>query len=106
MENKEEMLDVAMNIIAFSGEARSNFMLALDLLKENNFEEANECINKGKEKLVKAHTYQTKLIQKECSGENLNTSILIIHAQDHLMSTIVIKDLLKTFIDLYKKIEK
>lgn len=103
---KEEILEISMNIITYSGEARSNFILALDLLKENKLSEASKLIENGKEKLIIAHSYQTKLIQKECLGEDINTNIITIHSQDHLMSTIVIKDLLKTFIDIYEKLKK
>lgn len=41
---KEELTNAGLRVVAFSGNARSNFLEALDLAKACKFEEANQYI--------------------------------------------------------------
>lgn len=95
-----------MQIILFSGNAKSSAMEAIHAAKENNDELAQECIEKAKEELVQAHRVQTSLIQGEIRGEKTEISLLLIHAQDHLMNSITFKDLAIEFVDLYATVNK
>ncbi len=40
---------------------------------------------------------------KEASGEDLDYSVTMMHGQDHLMTTILLKDLMHHLIELYKR---
>ena len=51
--------------------------------------------------MAEAHKTQTRLIQDEINGEKVDTSLLMIHAQDHLM-TLSEKSLIEKMIELYK----
>ena len=93
------------SLISFSGEAKSLLMEVIQLSKKNKFKEANEKLNEAKRKLSKAHNVQTQLIQKEAAGEQVESSLLLVHAQDHLMNALMLKDLAAEFSDIYKKIE-
>ena len=42
-------------------------------------------------------------IKQEAKGEDIAYSITMIHGQDHLMTTLLLKDLMKHLIELYKK---
>lgn len=57
----------------------------------------------GSECLNDAHNAQTSLLQKEASGEDLAFSVTLMHGQDHLMTTILLQDLMKHMIELYKR---
>ncbi|WP_226343543.1 PTS lactose/cellobiose transporter subunit IIA, partial [Streptococcus pneumoniae] len=46
---------------------------------------------------------QTSLLTKEASGEDLAYSVTMMHGQDHLMTTILLKDLMHHLIELYKR---
>ena len=52
--------------------------------------------------MSQAHRSQTELIQGEARGEEKNLSLLLVHAQDHLMNAITIRDMAIEFIDVYK----
>lgn len=95
-----------MQIILFSGNAKSNAMEAIYAAKENNHEKAQDRIEKAQEELIQAHRVQTSLIQGEVRGEKTEISLLLIHAQDHLMNSITFKDLAIEFVDLYKAVKK
>lgn len=92
---------IIMNIINYSGEARSLSMESIALAKEGSFEKAYESIEEATSKLSLAHKSQTKLIQEEARGETKPISLLLIHAQDHLMNAITVKDMAYELIELY-----
>lgn len=88
-------------IITHSGDARSSSMEAITHAKEGEFEQAQRCIEEAENKLSMAHKEQTKLIQAEAQGEKHDISLLLIHAQDHLMNAMTIKDMANEFVELY-----
>lgn len=47
------------------------------------------------EELSKAHHYQTELIQNEAGGEKTEMTLLMVHAQDHLMNAMTVKDMVR-----------
>lgn len=97
---------IIMNIINYSGEARSLSMESIAFAKERNFEKAYNAIDEAASKLSLAHKSQTKLIQEEARGETKPISLLLIHAQDHLMNAITAKDMAYEFIELYSLVNK
>ena len=102
----EAILEISFSIISFAGDAKSLSMEAIIKAKKGNIEEAKNIVEKAKEQIVKAHDLQMKLIQNEVSGNKTELSILLIHAQDHLMNAITFKDLAGEFIDLYETLHK
>ena len=48
---------------------------------------------------------QTNLIQKEAGGEKTEVSLLMVHAQDQLMSAMESRTLLERMVILHKKID-
>ena len=91
----EELMEISFGLIANAGEAKGLAYDALSKAKAGNFEEAKELINKSKEEMHKAHAFQTKLITEEASGNSVEVNVLLIHAQDHLMNAITVKDMAK-----------
>lgn len=98
------METIIMNIILHSGNARSISMEAIREAKQGNFETAEKYIEEATQALGEAHKSQTALIQGEARGEKSEISILLIHAQDHLMTAMTLKDLANEMVDMYKKI--
>lgn len=96
--------EVIMQIIGTAGTARSHAMLAMRKAKQGDLKGAEECIQNASEVLLTAHNCQTELIQNEAAGNKTEMSLLMVHAQDHLMNAITVKDMAKEFIDLYKKL--
>ena len=100
------MEEIIMNLIVFSGEARSYAMEAMEIAKEGEIEDAKKLIEKSKETLGSAHATQTTLIQGEAAGNKTEVSLLLVHAQDHLMTSIVVKDLAEEIIALHERLNK
>lgn len=99
------MEEIVMNLIMHSGEARSYAMEAMDLAKKGNIDGARDLIQKSSEELGEAHHSQTTLIQGEAGGKKTELSLLLVHAQDHLMTTMTLKDLANEIIDIHEKLQ-
>ncbi|MFD2922376.1 MULTISPECIES: PTS lactose/cellobiose transporter subunit IIA [Halobacillus] len=105
MENKTENKDIteiSFQIILYAGNGKANAMEAIQQAKAGNFEEADRLIEEAGEELVKSHQYQTKLLQKEASGEENPINVLLVHSQDHLMTSMTVRDLAVEIIEIYK----
>ena len=97
-----EFENIVMNIIIYAGEAKAYAYEALQKTKEGSYEEIEALIEKSNEAVGKAHSMQTSLLQQEASGNKLGFSILLVHAQDHLMTAISEKNLINEIIELRK----
>lgn len=95
----------AMELVGNSGESRSYSFEAIHLAKEGNIEEAKKKIQEAKESSLKAHSIQTSLICEEADGKDFKIGLLMIHAQDHLMTSILARELAEEIISLHEKME-
>lgn len=97
-----DLEQTVMNIIIYSGDARGYMYEALENAKEGKYDEIDSLIDKANEAIGKAHDVQTSMLQKEASGEKLQVSVLFVHSQDHLMTTISEKNMICEIIELRK----
>ncbi|QIQ20503.1 PTS lactose/cellobiose transporter subunit IIA [Zophobihabitans entericus] len=97
-----EYEEIIMQLITNSGDARSSCLKAIRSARKGDFAEADALLAKTKESLSLAHKTQTTLIQNEMKGESFPVSLLIIHAQDHLMNAITMRDLATEIIEILK----
>ena len=100
----EELELACFNIITHVGTARSNYIGAIQLAKEGKFDEAANLIAEGEKEFVEGHHAHADMLTKEANGELGNAGVLLIHAEDQLMSAEAFKIIAEEFIDLYKKI--
>jgi len=99
-----EIEQAIFQLITASGSARSCAFEALEAAKNNEFEKAVRQIETAKKEILEAHRVQTSLIQKESRGEYTKVNLLMVHAQDHLMTSMLAKDLIEKMIDMQKEI--
>ncbi len=100
----EQLEQLIFQLIANSGSARSDIFEAFDYAQDGDFEKADELMGEAKKEILKTHKIQTELIQKEAQGEGVEVNILMVHAQDHLMSSILAKDLVEKMIEMQLEI--
>ena len=74
-------------IISAVGTAKSYYIEAIRSSENGEFEEAKEKMEKGKEAYKEGHDVHFKLLQEEASGDNQAVTVLLVHAEDQLMST-------------------
>ena len=94
---------IAFNIISNVGMARSLYIEAIDAAIEGNFEEAENLIKEAEKTYLEGHKSHLELLTKSMNGEKLETTLLLIHAEDQLMSAESFGILAQKFIDLCKK---
>lgn len=100
----EELELICFEIITNVGSARSYYMEAIAFAKKGQFEEADNAIKEGETAFREGHHAHTNLIQKEASGEPVSVSLVLLHAEDQLMSAESFKFVAVEFIDLYKRL--
>ncbi|MFD1064880.1 PTS lactose/cellobiose transporter subunit IIA [Oceanobacillus locisalsi] len=101
---KEEVQMLSFQMILHAGNARSDAMEALLLAKKGQFEEAAVKMESAGEAFTEAHQMQANLLHEEANGETTELSVILIHAQDHLMNALTVKDLAIEMIDMHQKI--
>lgn len=100
-----ETTKLAMQLIAGAGESKGYAFDALSSMNEGNFEEAQNLLNQAQKASLPAHKEQMGMIKAMASGEDVPVSILMVHAQDHLMSSELAQDLIRELLVLYKRVD-
>lgn len=95
---------IVMQLVVGSGNARSLAIEAIRAGREGDFSLAEEKLKECGKSLAEAHEIQTSLIQKEARGDHMQVQLLMVHAQDHLMNAMTVRDLAVEIIELSKKI--
>lgn len=95
---------ICFEIISNVGAARSCFIEAIQLAKQGKKEEASQAIKNGEQFFVQGHQAHAKLIQKEATNEEVKVSLLLIHAEDQLMSAEAFKIIAEEFMDVYNRL--
>lgn len=100
---KEEQLMAVMGLIMNSGNAKSCAMEGIQAAKAGDFTLADSKIVEAEAALVEAHHAQTGMLTQEAQGESVEITLLTVHSQDHLMTSIAFTDLAKEVIYLHRK---
>ena len=75
-------------------------------MREGHYSEAAEKLEVANADLLEAHHAQTNLLQEYASGTDIKIEIIMVHAQDHLMTTMTLREVALEMLNLYRKIEK
>ncbi len=102
----EQNLETIMGLIMYGGNAKSDAMEAIAAAKAGDFELADQKVKDAEASLVEAHHSQTGLLTQEAQGNHMTVTLLTVHSQDHLMTSIAFTDLAKEIIDIYRRIEE
>ncbi|MCI1859541.1 MAG: PTS lactose/cellobiose transporter subunit IIA [Sporolactobacillus sp.] len=97
---------IAFELISIAGTAKSYFMDALSEAKQGNFQISKQLIKKGNKYFLAGHHRHTQVVQRESNGDKIAINLLLIHAEDQLMSVETVKILSEELIELYEKISK
>lgn len=94
---------VSFQLISNVGEARSALFEAMRAAREECFEESDRLVRAAEDSLIKAHESHSSLIMQEASGDKVQISLLLMHAEDQLMTTELLKGMAKEVILTHKK---
>lgn len=103
----EKTVEQSMQLILHSGTGRSMAIEAVrDLLGGGDAEAAKEKIKEAGKEIGEAHDIQTAMMSAECDGEPVEKSILLIHAQDHFMTALAVRDMAQLMVEMYETLRK
>ena len=102
--NTEELYQLSFQLILHSGNAKSSAMEAIQYAKKKDFEAAREKLIEADKEISQAHKIQTSFLHREAGGDQFTIPIILIHAQDHLMTAITLKDLATEMVDMREEI--
>lgn len=96
----------AFQIISTVGTARSCYIEAIQKAKEGKWEEIDELFKAGDEAFNEGHDAHMELLTKEAEGKSEGINLLLLHAEDQLMSAEGFKTIALEMIDVYKRLNK
>ena len=99
-----EMEQQIVGMISAAGDSKAKAFEALKKVKESKYDEARALLQEAREIDVEAHKIQTQLITAEMSGgENKpEVGLLMVHAQDHYMTSQLARDLIEEMINVFE----
>ncbi len=92
-------------MISLNGSARSCYVEAVTAAKKGDYEAAEQLLKEGDDLFIEGHKVHAKLIQEEAQLNAIPISLLLIHAEDQMMSAELFKIIAIEIIDLHKKID-
>lgn len=95
--------EVVMGLIINAGQARSLAYSALKQAKLGDFSAAKGLMAQSHAALNDAHRVQTQLIESDAGQGKMKVSLVLVHAQDHLMTSMLARELIAELIELYEK---
>jgi PTS system cellobiose-specific IIA component len=98
----ENLQVIAFDIILHSGSARTMVHEAFKFMRAGDFEKADTKLVEANQELLKAHHSQTQLLQDYAKGKKIDMEIIMIHAQDHLMTTMTLREVAIEMEHLYQ----
>ena len=82
------------------------YIEAIQKAKEGKWEEIDELFKTGDEAFNEGHDAHMGLLTKEAEGKSEGVNLLLLHAEDQLMSAEGFKTVALEMIDVYKRLEK
>ncbi|MBP2016053.1 MULTISPECIES: PTS lactose/cellobiose transporter subunit IIA [Anaerococcus] len=100
---RQEISMIGFEIVAYAGDARSSLLEAIKCARRGEFDKIDGLVRDAQENLNIAHAKQTEMLALEAQGKDLDIGFIMIHAQDHLMTTMLLKDIVYDICEIYKK---
>lgn len=99
-----EQETLCLELITHAGNGRAESYSALQAAKDGDFAKAKAHLAEAEKELGAAHTVQTKLLAGEAQGVGMSPSLLLVHAQDQLMTAISERMLISELIEIYRRL--
>ncbi|WP_181240712.1 PTS lactose/cellobiose transporter subunit IIA [Enterobacter ludwigii] len=95
--------EAVMEIIVNAGQSRSLCFEALHAARQGNLDEAKSLLREADGYARQAHKMQTKLIEQDAGEARQPMTLIMAHAQDHLMNSLLARELSEEIIHLYQR---
>ena len=99
-----EIEKISFQMIANVGSANALYMEAVNEARNGNAEKAELLMKEGEEWYRNSHKVHADLIMQMAAGKEIPFNMILMHAEDQLMNSEVIKLMAEQTIGLYKKV--
>lgn len=93
-------------IISAAGVAKSDFIEAVSQLKNGNASRAEELVEEGEKSYVQGHEAHTELLKLKETADSISSMVLIMHAEDQLMSAELTKIMFMELKEVYDRMSE
>ncbi|EAD5716865.1 PTS lactose/cellobiose transporter subunit IIA [Listeria innocua] len=96
---------ISFSLISLAGDSFSKLIEALQAAKESNTQLVDQLLKEADDLMIEAHKVQTEMLIQETRGEQASFSVLLVHAQDTLMNTILASTLIREMIEMHQEMK-
>ncbi len=93
-----------MELLINAGEARSQAMIAMQQARKGEWSQVDVALAASDEAIKAAHKIQTALISADEGIGKIPVTLILVHAQDHLMTAMLCRDLADELVLLRKEL--
>lgn len=93
-----------MELIISAGESRSFAMQALRAAKQQNWAQVDVLLTQAAAASKRAHDVQTMLIGLDEGTGKIPVNLIMVHAQDHIMTSMLAREIIEELIEIHKQL--
>ncbi|MFT7053591.1 MAG: PTS system cellobiose-specific IIA component [Psychromonas sp.] len=101
----EDLEATVMELIINAGESRSCAMQALYAAKAGKWDEVDGLLEESTAASKLAHVVQTQLIGLDEGTGKVPVNLIMVHAQDHIMTSMLARELIEELIEVHRKLQ-
>lgn len=94
-----------MELIINAGESKSLAMQALMSAKSGQWDEVDGLLAESTEAAKRAHGVQTQLIGMDEGEGKVPVNLVMVHAQDHIMTSMLARELVEELINIHRQLQ-
>lgn len=100
-----DLESTVMELIINAGESKSCAMQALYCAKQEKWDQVDDLLAQSTEASKRAHTVQTELIGMDEGEGKVPVNLIMVHAQDHIMTAMLARELIEELIDIHRRLQ-
>lgn len=101
-----DLESTVMELIINAGESKSCAMQALHCAKQGQWDEVDDLLTQSTAASKRAHTVQTELIGLDEGTGKVPVNLIMVHAQDHIMTSMLARELIEELINIHRKMQE
>lgn len=100
-----DLESTVMELIINAGESKSCAMQALRAAKKGEWSQVDDLLTQATAATKKAHQVQTELIGLDEGSGKVPVNLIMVHAQDHIMTSMLARELIEELIEVHRKLQ-
>lgn len=101
-----DLESTVMELIINAGESKSLAMQALMSAKSGQWDEVDGLLKQSTEAAKRAHGVQTQLIGMDEGEGKVPVNLVMVHAQDHIMTSMLARELVEELINIHRQLQE